>query len=153
MFLLNSRLGLFTAAWLPRRPFSLSYGTILPSSLTTVLSLALGFSPHLPVSVCGTGTLISLEAFPDSVKSEASLLFFAPHHTSEYIGTDLPIPTPSILRRTFPTVRSSYPSVSPHRSNNFWWYGNLNPLSITYALQPWLRPRLTLRGRTFLRKP
>ena len=83
MFLLNSRLGLFTAAYFRRRPFSLSYGTILPSSLTTVLSLALGFSPHLPVSVYGTGTLISLEAFPDSVKSEASLLIFAPHHTSE----------------------------------------------------------------------
>ena len=40
-----------------RHPFSLSYGVILPSSLTIVLSLALGFSPHLPVSVCGTGTL------------------------------------------------------------------------------------------------
>jgi hypothetical protein len=38
-------------------PFSLSYGVNLPSSLTRVLSLALGFSPHLPVSVCGTGTL------------------------------------------------------------------------------------------------
>ena len=28
----------------------------MPSSLTTLLPLALGFSPHLPVSVCGTGT-------------------------------------------------------------------------------------------------
>ncbi len=37
-------------------PLSLSYGVILPSSLTTVLSLALGYSPHPPVSVCGTGT-------------------------------------------------------------------------------------------------
>jgi len=36
---------------LMRRPFSLSYGTILPSSLTEVLSSALGFSPRLPVSV------------------------------------------------------------------------------------------------------
>ena len=27
----------------------------MPSSLTTLLPLALGFSPHLPVSVCGTG--------------------------------------------------------------------------------------------------
>ena len=39
-----------------RHPFSRSYGVILPSSLTIVLSLALGFSPHLPVSVYGTGT-------------------------------------------------------------------------------------------------
>ena len=57
MFLLNSRLGLFSAASVSGRlPLSLSYGVILPSSLTTILSLALGFSPHLPVSVCGTGS-------------------------------------------------------------------------------------------------
>ena len=35
----------------------------MPSSLTTLLPLALGFSPHLPVSVCGTGTLAFLRAF------------------------------------------------------------------------------------------
>ena len=33
------------------------------------------------------------------------------------------------------------------------WYGNLNPLSITYAFRPRLRSRLTLGGRTFPRKP
>ncbi|RDE20760.1 hypothetical protein DV712_11155 [Parageobacillus thermoglucosidasius] len=37
-------------------PFSRSYGVILPSSLTRVLPRTLGFSPRLPVSVCGTGT-------------------------------------------------------------------------------------------------
>ena len=57
MFLVNSRLGLFAAASRRRLPLSRSYGVILPSSLTTLLPLALGFSPHLPVSVCGTGTL------------------------------------------------------------------------------------------------
>src|SRR3712207_6522232 len=56
MFLVNSRLGQFSAAPLLGHPLSLSYGVILPSSLTTVLSLALGYSPHPPVSVCGTGT-------------------------------------------------------------------------------------------------
>src|SRR5699024_5636754 len=58
MFLLNSRLGLFTAAQLVRvkHPFSRSHGVILPSSLTRVVPLTLGFSPRLPVSVCGTGT-------------------------------------------------------------------------------------------------
>ena len=35
----------------------------MPSSLTTLLPLALGFSPHLPVSVCGTGTLVYTRAF------------------------------------------------------------------------------------------
>ena len=38
MFLLNSRLGLFTAASLRWHPFSRTYGVILPSSLTIVLS-------------------------------------------------------------------------------------------------------------------
>ena len=59
--MLNSRLGLFTAALsgcntLPEHPFSRSYGVILPSSLTRVHSLTLEFSSRLPVSVCGTGT-------------------------------------------------------------------------------------------------
>ena len=38
------------------QPFSRSYGFILPSSLTRVISRALVFSTYLPVSVCGTGT-------------------------------------------------------------------------------------------------
>ena len=89
MFLVNSRLGQFSAACRSRHPLSLSYGVILPSSLTTVLSLALGYSPHPPVSVCGTGTSISIETFLDSVKSTTSLLNFAPHHT------------PSLFKRIF----------------------------------------------------
>jgi len=40
----------------PGRSFSRSYGAILPSSLTVVLSIALVFSTCLPVSVWGTGT-------------------------------------------------------------------------------------------------
>ena len=67
MFLLNSRLGLFAAAPLRGLPFSLSYGVILPSSLTTLLPLALEFSSHLPVSVCGTGVLYIHKAFLASV--------------------------------------------------------------------------------------
>ena len=64
VFLLNSRLSRFSAARfpsLPRRqikyhghPFSRSYGVILPSSFSTDHSSTLGFSPRLPVSVCGT---------------------------------------------------------------------------------------------------
>ena len=38
-----------------RRPFLRTYGVNLPSSLTMLSPLVLGFSPHLPVSVCGTG--------------------------------------------------------------------------------------------------
>ena len=63
MFLVNSCLGLFSAACSRRLPLFRSYGVNLPSSLTTLLPLALGFSPHLPVSVCGTGTLAFPRAF------------------------------------------------------------------------------------------
>ncbi len=54
---------------LHRFPLSLSYGVILPSSLTTLLPSSCGFSPRLPVSVCGTGTYIAIAAFLDSVDS------------------------------------------------------------------------------------
>ena len=56
MFLVNSCLGLFSATNSRWHPFSRSYGVNLPSSLTTLLPMALGSSPHLPVSVCGTGS-------------------------------------------------------------------------------------------------
>ena len=65
MFLVNSRYHQFSAA--PNsfiksfinhqgHTFSRSYGIILPSSLTRVLSSASGYSPCLPVSVYGTIT-------------------------------------------------------------------------------------------------
>ncbi len=65
MFLLNSCLNLFSAACLRRLPLSRSYGDILPSSLAMLLPSALGFSPHPPVSVCGTGTIRTIAAFLD----------------------------------------------------------------------------------------
>ena len=70
VFLVNSRLGLFTASALQRNPFSRSYGAILPSSLARVLSFALVSSTHLPVSVCGTDIYMApYEAFLVSVES------------------------------------------------------------------------------------
>ena len=47
--------GPFHCGLFKRHPFFRSYGVNMPSSLTTLLPMALGFSPHLPVSVCGTG--------------------------------------------------------------------------------------------------
>ena len=50
----------------------------MPSSLTMLLSLILGSSPHLPVSVCGTGTYIQYpQAFLASVFLGNSLLYFS----------------------------------------------------------------------------
>ena len=55
MFLVNSRLGHFSAPTSLWDPFSRSYGVNLPSSLAVIHSSTLGFSPHPPVSVYGTG--------------------------------------------------------------------------------------------------
>ena len=61
---------------LHRHPLFRSYGVNLPSSLTMLLPFVLGSSPHLPVSVCGTGTFIQyLQAFLVSVLLDNSLLY------------------------------------------------------------------------------
>ena len=153
MFLVNSRLGLFTAAPSLEHPFSRSYGVILPSSLTIVRSLALGSSPHLPVSVCGTGTSIFTSGFSWQREIRSFGTQFPPRHSPALQCADLPTHKPHCLDAVKPTPRSTYPSASPRRSNDPWWYRNLYLLSIAYGSRPRLRPRLTLRGRTFLRKP
>ena len=71
MFLVNSYLSLFAVAISLWHPFSRSYGAILPSSLTMLLPSALGFSPHPPVSVYGTGFNNTIAAFLDT----SSILF------------------------------------------------------------------------------
>lgn len=83
MFLINSRSHLVSAALSSSeskshhqkgRTFSRSYGTILPSSFTRVLSSALVFSTCPPVSVCGTVLYkLWLAAFPGSRASMTSL--------------------------------------------------------------------------------
>src|SRR5699024_867013 len=136
-----------------KHPFSRSYGVILPSSLTRVLPLTLVFSTGLPVSVCGTGTIDLARGF----SWQCGIRNF---------GTKFPSPsqlglmlngftysTSSLLGRTLPSVRFSYPPAYPHHSNDQRWYRNINLLSIAYAFRPRLRSRLTLRGRAFLRKP
>ena len=153
MFLLNSCLGRFTAASSLRHPFSRTYGVNLPSSLTTLLPLVLGFSPHLPVSVCGTGAFTLDSGFSRQCGNR-------------YFGTLISLPITPSKHRAYLTTRLStslgpaipaagtnYPPASPLLSNEHRWYRNINLLSITYAFRPRLRPRLTLGGRTFPRKP
>ena len=89
MFLVNSRLGHFTAAIFRWHPFSRSYGVILPSSLTIVLSLTLGFSPHLPVSVCGTGTLNLASGFSRQREISCFRPYGHPFTPQPYDRTDL----------------------------------------------------------------
>ena len=64
---------------LHEHPFSLSYGVNLPSSLTTLLPLALEFSSYLPVSVCGTGTLDIHKTFLAPVHAYFPTLISVPY--------------------------------------------------------------------------
>ena len=57
--------------------------SILPSSLTRVLSFVLGFSPRLPASVCGTGTCIfNASTFSCQHGFTRFGTNFPPHHSS-----------------------------------------------------------------------
>ena len=145
MFLLNSCLSLFSAACSRRHPFSRSYGVILPSSLTMLLPSALGFSPHPPVSVYGTGTVRTIAAFLDAwltcfptfVRSASHLrIALRIFLQDSYLAcTRLPIPRPR----------------SPHVSPQFCLTAvqESQPVSIGYGSRPRLRPRLT-QGRSAL---
>ena len=96
VFLVNSRSGLVTAArWgsvradftLRGRTLSRSYGTILPSSFTRVLSSALGFSPCPPVSVSGTVSLnLKLRGF----SWKHGINHFVPKHSLSRLSIDPP---------------------------------------------------------------
>ena len=150
MFLLNSCLGQFSAAWFPRHPFSRSYGAILPNSLTMLLPSALGFSPHPPVSVYGTGPVYTIAAFPDSYHAYFATLWFAPLHTFALHGGFASHAAP-VLAPVFPFPAYAS-SLCPHISD-IPEYRNLNLLSIDYVFRPRLRSRLTQSRSALLWKP
>jgi hypothetical protein len=136
VFLLNSRLGLFTAASLAsRRPFSRSYRTILPSSLAVIHSSTLGSSPQPPVSVCGTGCLLRL---------------FLEVVSNRYPRTRRLVVLSLALQRTNPSVRRFSTSPSPFNSSR---YRNINRFSIACPFRVQLRSRLTLIRLALFRKP
>ena len=146
MFLLNSCLSLFSAAPIKGHPFSRSYGVILPSSLTMLLPSALGFSPHPPVSVFGTGVYRAIAAFLGTWY----LLFPTPFRSTSRLLRCAPVfPCAPLLRlcRASPS-RLAAPHMRPRSSDGI-QYRNLHLLSIGYAFRPRLRPRLT-QGRSAL---
>ena len=114
MFLVNSRLGLFSATLsrsvmlvhftLTAYLFSRSYKVILPSSLTRVHSRTLAFSAYLPVAVYGTDILIShSRKFSRQCGVSAFLSVESPHHASGLNAvTDFPITTTYTLRPALP---------------------------------------------------
>ena len=145
MFLLNSCLSLFSAATSLWHPFSRSYGVILPSSLTMLLPPALGFSPHPPVSVYGTGTLQTIAAFLDAFSMFFATLLRSASQLRLVRGICLP--TTRLLAPGFPLPAHTL-NTCPH-SSVIRQYRNFNLLSISYAFQPRLRSRLT-QGRSAL---
>ena len=144
--MLNSCLGLFSAACSHRHPFSRSYGAILPSSLAMLLPPALGFSPHPPVSVCGTGTLGTIAAFLGT----RSARFATPFHSASRpraLHGGFSFRAPAALAPGFPFPARAF-RMRP-RSSVPVWCRNLHLLSIGYGFRPLLRPRLT-QGRSAL---
>ena len=146
MFLLNSCLSLFSAARSRGHPFSRSYGVILPNSLTMLLPPALGFSPHPPVSVYGTGTHKYHSGFSRHQAHMLRYFCFTPLHVFPlWSGCACSTGTP--LVPVFPFPAHAY-LMRPH-SSVYVRYRNLNLLSIGYGFRPLLRPRLT-QGRSAL---
>jgi hypothetical protein len=138
---------------LPQDPFSRSYGAILQSSLTRVLSRALVLL-HSPTCVgFGTGT------------NASTFRGFSWHRGFDQLSAPwgLPDVRHCIRRRIFLPLAASH--AAGHSRSSGWpilmrypitprrWCRNIDLLSIDYAFRPRLRSRLTLRGRPLLRKP
>ena len=98
-------------------PFFRSYGAILPSSFCKTHSSTLGYSPHLPVSVYGTGTERTHdEAFLGSMirTSWLALRLVSPSPLG-VDPPDLPGGSPYGLRPALPIAGWSVTSASPLR--------------------------------------
>ena len=115
MFLVNSRLGRFSAAHSHEHSFSRSYGVILQSSLAIVLSLTLGFSPHPCVSIFGTGyCMIGTRSFSWKLASMTSVLAsaFHTHHAFAFMTAGFAWLSATSLAPAFPAAGS--PSLLRH---------------------------------------
>ena len=122
VFLVNSRLDHFSAPTSRWVPLSRSYGVNLPSSLAMIHSSTLGFSPHPPVSVYGTGPIalrgkliflqVWLPALSDRPKTLGTVGFRSPY----------------ALQPSIPSDGGCFAPPSPLR--NVRRYGNINPLTI-----------------------
>ncbi len=164
MFLVNSRLGHFSAT-----PSGSKREVLHPNGVPLLPKLRGEFAEFLSErSLTRLGILslstcvglrygqikVSLEVFLGSVESMSNLPPKLPAWLPSALMTSriylrsppkspprIPIPSTPILLR-HPIVQTS-----------FTWCRNINLLSIAYAFRPRLRTRLTLSGRTFLRKP
>jgi hypothetical protein len=148
MFLLNSQPGLFSvipptfnayASTMAGRPFSRSYGAILPSSLRRVLSSAFPYSGYLPVSDYGTRSYkILLQGFSWQCGID-DFAIGVPPARHNLLSLDIKDARATGLDRDI--QHSDHPAscvtlkmITPYNP-----YRNINLLSIDYAFRPRLR--------------
>jgi hypothetical protein len=114
VFLVNSRLGLVTAASSRWHPFSRSYGVNLPSSLTRGLPSTLVSSTSPPVSVCGTDAARLARGFSRHHGSRPLAGHVCPPRTPASVATGgFPSRPPARLDGS---RRRANLGASPHRS-------------------------------------
>ena len=143
------KVNLFTLQWYP---LSQSYGVILPSSLTKVHSIALVFSTSLPVSVL----VREPDILPRGFSWQLRINHFTAIGSASHLGLNANrIYLASALHACTQISKPRWSTFLRHPigKNATWLYRNINLLSIAYASQPQLRPRLTLGGLAFPRKP
>ena len=131
VFLLNSRLGHFSAPRLREDPFSRSYRVNLPNSLAMTHSSTFGYSPRPPVSVYGTGSpYLMLSGFSWKSASPRCHLFRRIGVLSRF-STNVGFasrPYTFALQPAIPSAGGGSASPSPRRNMN--WCRNINRLSI-----------------------
>ena len=131
VFLLNSRLGHFSAPRVNEDPFSRSYRVNLPNSLAMTHSSTFGYSPRPPVSVYGTGSpYLMLSGFSWKSASPRCHLIRRFGVLSRF-STDVGFasrPYTFALQPAIPSAGGGSASPSPRRNMN--WCRNVDRLSI-----------------------
>ena len=129
----------------PWVPLSRSYGVNLPSSLAVIHSSTLGYSPHPPVSVYGTGchTLAAQQIFLQVCLPALSA-------RPEARGT-VGFQSPYVLQRGIPSPRGSVTPRSLPRLHGM--FRIIDRIVIAFPFRVPLSPRLTLIRLTLFRKP
>ena len=164
MFLLNSRLGLFTAT--PSRSTSESLhanGAHLLPKLRCYFAEFLNEGSLKRLRILSLPTCVSLrydhqinslEAFLVSMGLDSLRDKISPHNLSGLNEIpDFPGISPYQLKPGRPTPGCPTLLRPPIAQTLIQWYRNISLFPIAYALRPQLRDRLTLRRLALLRKP
>ena len=132
--------------------FSLSYKDNLPSSLTRVLSRALEYSSHPPVSVLVRSPSTARAYFSEALRYTIGSVRRLPlgHHLA--LSRRICLSSGLMVPRTLPIVRVLNVLRQPI-ANVLGGAGIFNLLSIAYAFRPQLRDRLTQGRRALPWKP